>query len=720
MTDNKTPSATPDTINQLTDQQTDQQTGHPISPTITPIDFSPLDGTQHQRGPQLRPVPVLISLLLFIAAALLWFLLTARSVEFKLSPTTATLDVSAGLSFHLGERYLMRPGEFQLTANAPGYFELQQALLVSAEDQQSYPLTLEKMPGHLTINGEPKTVQISLQNKLQASSEDGRQDARRGETPLTLRDLPPGSYSLKAEAERYFPQSMAIDIEGLDITQQVDIDLQAAWGHVQINSEPTGAEILVNGKSQGTTPLQINILESGEPVTLLLPGYKAWQQTLSVTAGEQREWPLVELQAVDGLLALSSQPEGAGITHNGHYLGTTPLQIELPPGKPQQLQLYLAGYYPASHALTVASGERRQLKIALKPKLGKLKISAQPAGAQLYINGNARGSANQSLKLLARPQRIEVRKAGYTSHFATLTPQPGVERLLRINLPTEAQTRAASIPATITAPSGQKLKLFRPKTIFSLGASRREQGRRANEILRKVSLQRPFYLSSTEVTNQQFHQFQGQHSSNHASGKTLNQLQQPVVSVTWTSAAQFCNWLSQQQGLAPFYIEEDGKISGYATESTGYRLPTEAEWAWAARWQQGKMAKFPWGTSLLPAHKSSNIADRSAAKILPRVLNGYNDGFAVSAPVASLPTNNKGLYDMGGNVAEWVNDYYSIAANASGSVETDPLGPDKGQFKIVRGASWRHSGMTELRLSFRDYSESARDDLGFRIARYAQ
>ena len=682
------------------------------SPAISPIDFTPVGGAKKSRRPQLRPVPTTIAALLCIAAGLLWFLLTARSVELKPSPAAATVSVSGGLFFHIGGRYLMRPGPFQLQLSAPGYFNLEQELLVSEDAQQSYPLALEKMPGHLSIKTHPETVKISLQNATQES--------RQGETPTTLRDIPAGRYTLQAQVERYFPQSMDIDIEGLDSTQQVAIDLQPAWGQVQITSEPAGAQILLNGKKQGLTPLQIDILESGETVTLQLDGYKAWQQTLSVPAGEQRELPLIKLQPADGLLALSSQPQGARITHNGNYLGTTPLQIKLPPTDPQRLQLYRDGYYPASHSLSIATGEQRELKITLKPKLGKLKISAHPADAQLYIDGVAKGSARQSLKLLARPHRIEIRKAGYTSHFATLTPQPGVERTLQVTLKTQAQTRAASIPALITAPSGQQLKLFRTNTAFTLGASRREQGRRANEILRKVKLQRAFYLASTEVTNQQFHQFQREHTSNHASGNTLNQLNQPVVSVTWASAARFCNWLSQQQGLAPFYIEKDGEISGYATEALGYRLPTEAEWAWAARWQQGKMAKFLWGKALMPAKKTSNIADASAAKILPRVLRGYNDGFAVSAPVASLLANSKGLYDMGGNVAEWINDYYSIAVNVSGSVENDPVGPSKGQFKIVRGASWRHSGMTELRLSYRDYSESARNDLGFRIARYAE
>jgi len=707
MVDDKTASGT-----SIDDPRNSPANSPTISPTISPIDFTPVGGAKKSQRPQLRPVPTLIATLLCIAAGLLWFLLTARSVELKPSPPTATINVSGGLSFHIGGRYLMRPGAFQLQLSAPGYFDLEQELLVSEDAQQSYPLALDKMPGHLTINAHPETVQISLQNATQESLQ--------GETPTTLQDIPPGSYTLQAQAERYFAQSLDIDVEGMDITQQLAIDLQPAWGQVQINSEPAGAQVLVNSSVQGITPLQVDILQSGEPVSLKLPGYKEWQQTLSVPAGEQREWPLIELQAADGILLFSSQPSGAGITLNGNYLGTSPLKIELPPGKPQQLQLYLDGYYPATHSLNIASGEQRELKITLKAKLGKLKISAQPSDARLYIDGVAKGKANQSLKLLARPHRIEIRKKGYTSHFATLTPQPGVERTLRVKLKTEAQTRSASIPATITAPSGQKLKLFRPNTTFTLGASRREQGRRANEILRKVKLQRPFYLSITEVTNQQFHQFQRQHTSNHASGNTLNQLNQPVVSVTWNDAARFCNWLSKQQGLAPFYLEENGKISGYATAATGFRLPTEAEWAWAARWHKGKMAKFLWGDALLPSIRSSNVADRSAAKILPRVLRGYNDGFAVSAPVASLLANNSGLYDVGGNVAEWVNDYYSIAASASGGVESDPLGPTKGQFKIVRGASWRHSGMTELRLSYRDYSESARDDLGFRIARYAE
>jgi formylglycine-generating enzyme required for sulfatase activity len=91
----------------------------------------------------------------------------------------------------------------------------------------------------------------------------------------------------------------------------------------------------------------------------------------------------------------------------------------------------------------------------------------------------------------------------------------------------------------------------------------------------------------------------------------------------------------------------------------------------------------------------------------------------VSATVASFPANHHGLHDLGGNVAEWVHDVYQIPA-ANVPAETDPLGPQSGDNYVIRGASWAMSRMSELRLPFRDYGQAGRDDVGFRIARYAE
>ena len=252
-----------------------------------------------------------------------------------------------------------------------------------------------------------------------------------------------------------------------------------------------------------------------------------------------------------------------------------------------------------------------------------------------------------------------------------------------------------------------------------MGASRREPGRRSNEVLHPVALRRMFYLSTTEVTNAQFRLYQADHKSGQVDGNSLNREHQPAVQVSWQQAASFCNWLSKREGLPPFYRETKGIISGYNPAATGYRLPSEAEWAWAARADGSNWLKFPWGDSFPPTVAVENYADNTSAYVTGRILNGYTDGHVTSATVASFGPNSKGLYDLGGNVAEWVHDVYGIPS-ANGATKTDPLGSQSGDNYVIRGASWAHSKIAELRLSYRDYGQAGRDDVGFRVARYAE
>ena len=100
------------------------------------------------------------------------------------------------------------------------------------------------------------------------------------------------------------------------------------------------------------------------------------------------------------------------------------------------------------------------------------------------------------------------------------------------------------------------------------------------------------------------------------------------------------------------------------------------------------------------------------------VLEGYRDGYTTTAPVASLSTNELGFYHLGGNAAEWMHDVYA-SVPATG-LERDPLGPREGRLHVIRGASWRRGVVTQLRLSYRDFGDEARDDVGIRLARYAQ
>jgi formylglycine-generating enzyme required for sulfatase activity len=116
---------------------------------------------------------------------------------------------------------------------------------------------------------------------------------------------------------------------------------------------------------------------------------------------------------------------------------------------------------------------------------------------------------------------------------------------------------------------------------------------------------------------------------------------------------------------------------------------------------------------------SGNYADETASGKLPLIIKGYSDGYAASAPVGKFPANKAGLFDLGGNVSEWIHDHYDIHTGRGDDVLRDPMGPATGSGHVVRGSSWRHGSVTELRLSYRDDAVKPRHDLGFRIARYA-
>ena len=192
-----------------------------------------------------------------------------------------------------------------------------------------------------------------------------------------------------------------------------------------------------------------------------------------------------------------------------------------------------------------------------------------------------------------------------------------------------------------------------------------------------------------------------------------------MVRVRWEDAAEYCNWLSRKEGLTPFYVRQGDSWTAVSPPNGGYRLPTEAEWAWAARFPDGAKAdgqqawKYSWGDALPVAAKSGNYADLSAQDVLPAVLPGYSDGYASTAPIEAFAANALGIQNLGGNVAEWVHDVYTVRPALGRELERDPAGPPEGELHVVRGSSWMHSTVTELRLTFRDYSAKGATRPGF-------
>ncbi len=678
------------------------------NPVIEATPFQRADASKKKRTFVLKPIPILITLIFLTLGSAATFLFSARAVSFQLLPEANNFSITSGFfAYKLGERYLMLSGDYTFHAESPGYHPLDASFTVDDRADQIVNYAFKKLPGILTV----KTLRDS-------NSELFVDQQSVGYLPLTIESIEPGVHDIHIESDRFQPFDSEITIEGRGIEQTETFALTPAWANISFNTEPAGAAILSDGVELGTTPGTVELLEGTHELILKRKGFKSWETVLDIVANEHQEIPKQTLIPADGTITIISDPPGANVTIGGRYSGQTPLDVTLPPGNSYQILMSRAGFEQAAQTIVVDPGEAISINRQLKPILGIVSIQVEPADAKLFINGALQDEATQRLSLPARTHRFEITKPGYATHTAIVTPRPGFSQQLLIKLQTEDEAQIASISPELTNPVGQALKLIIPGNL-TMGANRREPGRRSNEIEKKVELTRPFYMSVNEVTNDQYLQFDSQHDSGILGRALLSQGDRPVVNLTWQQAIRFCNWMSEKQGLPSAYEYRDGIWRGVMPMNTGYRLPTEAEWVWSARYAAGpKPTRFPWGDNMPPVEVHANYADEAAANMVPYHITGYSDNFRGPAPVASYQGNELGIFDLAGNVSEWIHDFYSL--RRPNETLTDPLGPKEGDYHVIRGSNYTHGRFSELRWTFRDYGEEARTDVGFRVARYVE
>lgn len=672
---------------------------------IQPLDFQPAASETQTPGWKPTPLHIAMAIALLMALLVLAYLFAAKSLYVRANAENVDIQVDGVFTMAIGERFLLLKGEHLIELDAEGYFSHQATLEVNADDNQYFDVILKPLPGHLQIASNT-LAQVYIDGELI------------GDTSQRLDNIDAGEHQLTLSAERYQSVETTISIEGKEITQTLEFNLEPNWADISIDSSPTGATVFSDDIALGSTPLTAELLAGKRNLIVKLEGHKSWRQSIRVTAQEARALPKISLIKADGLVEVVSKPTGASVTVNGQFRGKTPVDIALSPEKRYQFTLFKDGYQPLHKQLTVKSNKAANINVTLKPNLGDITVQANPSDALLYVDERLMGRANQSITLPAKKHTIRISKDGYADHTETVLPRQGFAQKLSIKLLTNEEFKWKNIKPIIQTASNQTLLLFKPDDKFTMGASRREQGRRANEAQRSIHLDRPFYLSQQLVTNADYRKFDRFHSSGHVKGNSLNGERYPVVNVTWQKAALYCNWLSEQEKIPPFYTVSAGIVDGFNDKASGYRLPTEAEWAWSARLKQGKMQKYAWGSQLPPDENSGNFGDRQAAALLGNILMNYDDRYAASSPVGKFPPNHRKLYDLSGNTAEWMNDYYGIKTGLSLKAERNPMGPAQGDFHVVRGSSWAHATMTDLRLSFRDYSNDKRNDVGFRIAKF--
>jgi formylglycine-generating enzyme required for sulfatase activity len=678
---------------------------------ITPIAYRPVvERAPGATRPAIGRRGVALSTGAAALAVLLWFSLTAVSVQVVIDPPPDDIDLPRTLlKFQIADRLLLRPGGHRLSAERSGYFPLETTLEVGDAPEQEFSFALVKLPGTLTVRVSP--AQAAL---VQIDGEE-----LPGDPPPPL-ELTPGLHRVSVQAPRYVAHEGEIEIEGGGVAQTLEVELTPAWSTVTLSSLPSGALMRAGDLELGRTPGSYELLAGEHTLEAELPGYKTWRGELVVAANQPLTLAEIILQQADGRLLLRSTPPDAHVTLGDLAAGRTPLELDVVSEETHAVTLFKPGYELATREVRIESGEELTLTVPLVPRFGTVELSVFPPDAEVRVGGKPMDARAGPLRLLAVPQSIRISKPGYAPRTLDITPRAGLPKRVEVRLRTIAEEKQASVQREIQSSQGQKLVLVEPGS-FEMGSPRGEPGRRPNENQHAVELTRPFYIGVTEVTNREFRQFRPEHRSLPYAGQDLDGDSQPVTSLSWEDAARFCNWLSAREGLPPAYVERAGRLAATRPMGRGYRLPTEAEWAWVARFAGGSGGRrYPWGNELPPPPGSGNYADGSASTLVANALTSYQDGFAVAAPVASGKPNAVGVFDLGGNVAEWVQDFYTLKrAGPSGVPDRDPLGPAEGAHHVIRGSSWMHWSERQLRFAYRDYGNEGRVDVGFRIARYA-
>jgi len=373
-------------------------------------------------------------------------------------------------------------------------------------------------------------------------------------------------------------------------------------------------------------------------------------------------------------LSVSANVTDARVLVDGRRVGETPLSdVEVSPGD-HRIRVEKEGYEPYRRRIRIERGRSMSLYVDLseaRPRKGRLYVETEPEDAKVKIL-NIGPAFFQGIELDPGRYNVEVSALGYKTKKRWVELSAGEDESISIRL--EAVVAERSEPK-FTNNLGMEFVYIQPGR-FTMGSPSNESGRDNDERQHQVTLTKGFYMQTTEVTQGQWQRVMG---SNPSWFKNCGD-DCPVEEVSWNDAQDFIRRLNQREG------------------TDKYRLPTEAEWEYAAR--AGSTTRFCFGNDNGQLGQYAWYDNNSGSK---------------PHSVAQKKPNAWGLYDMHGNVWEWVQDWYGNYP--SGSV-TDPTGPSSGSSRVFRGGSW-NAGAGDCRSAYRYRSTPGgrSNYLGFRLAR---
>ncbi|MBQ7238667.1 MAG: SUMF1/EgtB/PvdO family nonheme iron enzyme [Bacteroidales bacterium] len=469
--------------------------------------------------------------------------------------------------------------------------------------------------------------------------------------------VPFGTYDYRIVAADYHPEVGKVTVNDANAKKQVSITLKPAFGWIDIgagtNSDLKGANVYVDNKLVGSIPVKTERLASGShSVKVVKELYKSLEQTVLVQDNQTTQF-VPQMVADFGNVTLMVD-NNAEIWVNDEQKGKGRWSGKLASGE------YLFEARLANHRKTTlrkvitpqATMQTYNLQVPV-PICGNLDVSSNPDFAEIWLDGKKVGETPMLLpKVLVGQHEIVFKKQGCGDFRQNITLAEGETKTVSGNLtkgreanPTVRQEATINVEDQTITVNGVTFKMIFVKGgTFKMGATR-EQGIDADDDEKpahSVTLS-DYSIGQTEVTQALWKAVMGSNPS-YFKGDNL-----PVEQVSWNDCQEFIKKLNQLTGKT-------------------FRLPTEAEWEYAARGgNKSKGYKY-----------SGSNAIRDVAWY-------YGNCGSKTHDVATKQPNELGLYDMSGNVWELCQDWKGSYSSTS---QTNPVGPSFGSFRVNRGGSW--------------------------------
>ncbi len=507
-------------------------------------------------------------------------------------------------------------------------------------------------------------------------------DGRTFTSPCEITKLPSGTHTLTVTYPGYtMSQSKITVTDGCVIP--LNIALDARFAQVTINTL-AGATVKVNGEVLGKGSLVKQLDEGIYDVEVSMAQHCTVTRQIEVIANQPQTIEITPTPIYGSLDVVSTPMFSDGVINGKHY-GTTPTTIENLLIGEYDVTISKKGCASITRKVTITDEQLSTIEVDL-PQGREYTITSDRNGDAVFVDGVKRGVTPLSISLSYGNHEVELRRDGKSIKKTIAVSQSGSESALHLAFGLSPQWQAGISPSTkrvlqrlidnMVAVEGGAFMMGATSSRTRNSSSNYDSDASSNESpVHSVRLS-DFSIGKYEVTQKEWETVMG---SNPSDSKGANK---PVEQVSWNDCQEFIKKLNLLTGLQ-------------------FRLPTEAEWEYAAR-----------GGNKSQGYKysgSNNIGD----------VAWYWDNFSSTThQVGTKRANELGIYDMSGNVYEWCSDWYGSSYYSS-SPTNNPTGPGPttGYYRVYRGGSW-YNRAQGCRVSIRhDYFPDGRDySIGFRLA----